>query len=167
MWRRKKEKKNKKKKEKPPRRTLRQRVGDGARTLGAIGDDLVHQPGVLPGKAGGWFRTWFGKLWKVRGGGLYALGYAVTFVILEIKAIFGDIVEAESVREFFSSQLFEFAFRFMSESMINFGLAFAWPMFVVQQAPVAGGIALGLAFILFPKYGKPTLERWLFGDEKP
>jgi len=25
----------------------------------------------------GWFRTWFRKVWKIRGGGLYALGFIV------------------------------------------------------------------------------------------
>jgi len=27
-------------------------------------------------KAHGWFRTWFSKVWHVRGGGLYAVGFS-------------------------------------------------------------------------------------------
>jgi hypothetical protein len=34
-------------------------------------------------KAHGWFRTWFAKVWKVRGGGLYAVGFAALRTTLE------------------------------------------------------------------------------------
>ena len=139
-------------------------MGDGARALGEIGDDLVHRPGVLPGKAHGWFRTWFAKVWKARGGGLYALGYAVTFVYLEVATLLGDIVEAESVTAFFTSELIEFLFRFLSDSIVNLVKALIWPVYVIQIVPPWGAVALGLAFVLFPRTLKPTIERWLFGD---
>ena len=138
-------------------------MGDGARTLGEIGDDLLHRPGVLPGKAHGWFRTWFARVWRVRGGGLYALGYAVTFIYLEVTTILGDVVEAESVTAFLTSEFVEFAFRFLSESVINLVKALIWPVYLLEFAPPMGAILLGAAFLLFPKFLKPPIERWLFG----
>ena len=43
-------------------------------------------------KSHGWFRTWFRKVWEVRGGGLYACGFAVTFVIFEIGSLADDVL---------------------------------------------------------------------------
>lgn len=140
-------------------------MGDGARTLGEIGDDLVNRPGVLPGKAHGWFRTWFARVWKVRGGGLYALGYAITFVWLEVTTVLGDAIEAESVTAFFTSELIEFVFRFLSDSVINLVKALIWPVYAIEFAPPWGAIGLAVAFILFPRFLKPPIERWLFGQD--
>ena len=135
--------------------------------MGEIGDDLVHRPGVLPGKAHGWFRTWFGKVWKVRGGGLYAVGYAVTFAYLEVRAILGELLEADGIIDFFTSQLIEFLFRFLSETLVNMIQAFMWPVYLVQLWQPFGAIALGLMFILFPYLLKKPIERWLFGNQPP
>ncbi|NIV17204.1 MAG: hypothetical protein GWN47_02080 [Woeseiaceae bacterium] len=118
----------------------------------------------LAGKAHGWFRTWFGKVWKVRGGGLYACGYAITFVILEIQTIFGDIAEADGPVDFVQNQAFEMVFRFLGESLQNMIFAFMWPVPVVQFNPPAGAIALGIAYFLFPMTLKKPIERWLFPD---
>jgi hypothetical protein len=148
------------------RRSLRERVGDSARLVGEVSDDLVHRPGVLPGKAHGWFRTWFGKVWKLRGGGLYALGYAITFVYLEVTTIIGDIAGAESPWQFFTSELIEFVFRFLSDSLVNLVKALIWPVYVIELAPPWGLLGLGAAFLIFPRFLKPTVERWLFGDQR-
>ena len=150
---------------KSKRRTIGERVGDGARLVGEIGDDLVHRPGVLPGKAHGWFRTWFGKVWRVRGGGLYAVGYALTFSYLELRAIGRELLEADGVIDFFTNQLFEFVFRFLSETIVNMIQAFMWPVFLIQLWQPYGAILLGLMFVLFPMVLKKPIERWLFGDQ--
>ena len=147
------------------RRSIGERVGDGARLVGEIGDDLVHRPGVLPGKAHGWFRTWFGKVWKVRGGGLYAVGYALTFAYLEVRAIISEIAEAAGVIDFFTNQLIEFVFRFLSETLFNMIQAFMWPVYLIQAWQPYGLILLVLLFILFPVVLKKPIERWLFGDQ--
>lgn len=39
----------------------------------------------------GWFRTWFRKVWEVRGGGLYALGFIATFIVLEVRSLADDV----------------------------------------------------------------------------
>jgi hypothetical protein len=40
-----------------------------------------------------------------------------------------------------------------------------WPVYVAILWPPAGAIALGLAFVLFPRYLKKPIERWLFHDQ--
>ena len=139
-------------------------MGDGARALGELGDDLVHRPAVIPGKAHGWFRRWFAKVWRMRGGGLYACGYAVTFLVLEVRSLTGDVFESDGVVDFFTSQIVEFMFRFLSESFINMIQAFMWPLYLIQFRPPWGIIGLGLAFAMFDVVLKKRIERWLGAD---
>ena len=113
-------------------------------------------------KGHGWFRQWFRKVWKVRGGGLYACGFAVTFVILEIGSLADDVLGIGAI---FTGQAFEFFINFLIDSWTNTWKAFAWPYFVVQYAPPYGAIGLGIAFWLFPTTFKKPIERWLFQDE--
>ncbi len=122
----------------------------------------------LAGQAHGRFRTWFAKVWKVRGGGLYACGYAVTFVYLEVRTIIGEFAESDSIGAFISEQLLEFVFRFAIDSIMNLVQAFMWPVYIVQFQPPVGAILLGIAFFLFPITLKKPIERWLFpdGDEE-
>jgi hypothetical protein len=86
----------------------------------------------------GWFRTWFRKVWKVRGGGLYAI---------------------------FSGHLFEFLISFFVDSLSNTVQAFMWPIRVVQFAPPWGAVALGAAYIGFATFLKKPIEGWLFDGE--
>lgn len=109
-------------------------------------------------------RRWFAKVWKVRGGGLYAVGWAATFVYLEVTTVVGEIAEAEGVVDFFTNQLIEFVFRFMSDSIANMIQAFIWPVFIVEWQPPFGVIALGVAYIVFAKYVKHHITAWLFLD---
>lgn len=100
----------------------------------------------------------------MRGGGLYACGFAITFVILEVGSI------AEDVREFgrvFDGELIAYAISFVVDSFMNTGKAFAWPVYVVRTAEPYGAIGLGLAFWLFPVFLKKPIERWLFDGEPP
>lgn len=113
------------------------------------------------------FRLWFAKVWKVRGGGLYAVGWAAYFLYLEIATIFGEIAEADGVIDFFTGQLIEFVFRFLGDSIMNMIQAFVWPVYIVQWRPPVGAIALGIAFVLFPAYVKPHITKWLFPDGEP
>lgn len=110
------------------------------------------------------FRAWFAKVWNVRGGGLYAVGWAATFVYLEVTTVLGEIFEAEGIVDFFTSQLAEFFVRFMGDSIANMIKAFMWPVAIVQWQPPVGAIALGVAFVVFPTYVKPHITAWLFPD---
>ena len=115
-------------------------------------------------KAHGWFRAWFRKIWNVRGGGLYACGYALTFLILEVTTVFGELAESESIGNFLSEQLVEFVFRFATDSIANLIKALMWPVYIVQWQPPVGAIALGAAYFAFAKYLKKPITVWLFAD---
>lgn len=140
---------------------MSQRVGDGARALGDLADDLVHRPAVIPGKAHSGFRRWFAGVWKLRGGGLYACGYAVTFLVLEVRSLTGDVVDSDGVVDFFASQIFEFVFRFLGESFVNMLLAFLWPVEVIQFRPPWGIAVLALMFLVFERFLRRRVEEWL------
>jgi hypothetical protein len=112
-------------------------------------------------KPHGWFRRWFRKIWKLRGGGLYACGFAISFVILEIGSLADDVLGIGAV---FSGQAIEFAISFIIDSFKNTLASFMWPVYVVQLAPPWGAIGLGVAFFGFSSYLKKPIEGWLFAD---
>jgi len=120
----------------------------------------VAQPLLESSKNG--FRTWFRKVWKVRGGGLYACGFAVTFLILEIGSLADDVLGIGAV---FNGQVISFLVDFIIDSFMNTFHALIWPVYVVQWKMPVGAIALGVAFWLFPIYLKPPIEGWLFDGE--
>ena len=153
------------KKEKPERKPLGRRLGEGLRATGEFSRDAIQRPGSLPDKAHGAFRRWFRKVWDVRGGGLYAVGFAAAFLFFEIREIFfEDIPQFIALNSVFSSELIGFGIEFIIDTLANFVRAFMWPVYVVTLWPPAGAIALGLAFYLFPRYLKRPIERWLFED---
>ena len=117
---------------------------------------------ALVEKSHGWFRSWFRKVWKLRGGGLYACGFAVTFIIYEVQSLADDVL---GIGALFSGQAIDFIVNFIIDSFTNTIHAFMWPIHIVQFAPPWGAIGLGIAFVGFAKYLKPPIERWLFGDE--
>ena len=137
------------------------RLRERARELSQQGGDAIRQPGSLPNRAHGWFRTWFAKVWKVRGGGLYACGYAVTFVVLEIRSIGEELLSSDGVVDFLTNQLVEFFFRFLSESLMNMIHALIWPIEVLQFRPPVGVIGFGLAYFAFDGLLRGRIERWL------
>ena len=97
----------------------------------------------------------------MRGGGLYAVGYALTFVFLEVRTIVSEIAGAESIGQFFSEQLIEFVFRFFGESLANMIQAFIWPVQIVTLAPPWGAIGLGVMFMVFDQILRGPIETWL------
>jgi hypothetical protein len=115
-------------------------------------------------KAEGWFRHWFAKIWKVRGGGFYALGFVATFIYLEVTTIAGEFIESSSIAAFFTEQLVEFVFRFAVDSLINTVYAFMWPVYWVQWQPPFGVIALGAGYLVFANFVKKHITGWLFPD---
>lgn len=116
--------------------------------------------------AHGWFRQWFRKIWGVRGGGLFACGYAITFITLEVRTVVGEFAASESIGDFFTEQLLEFVFRFASDSIVNMVKALMWPVFFVQWEPPFGAIALGLAYLVFANYLKNPISQWLFSESE-
>lgn len=110
----------------------------------------------------GWLRNWFRKIWDVRGGGLYAVGFAVTFLYLEILDLADDVM---GIGALFDGHIIAFIVDIFIDSLKNTIAASVWPVGIVQWAPPFGAIALGVAFWLFPIYVKPHIENWLFDGE--
>jgi len=94
----------------------------------------------------------------VRGGGLYAFGFAVTFVFFELGSLGDDLADIGSI---FNGQIVEFAVQFIVDSLTNTLKAFMWPVYAVQLAPPWGAIGLGLAFVFFAKVLQGPVEQWL------
>jgi len=107
---------------------------------------------------------WFRKVWDVRGGGLYACGFAVTFVVLEAGSVIEDF---KQIGLLFDGQVVSFVLNFIIDSFQNTIQAFMWPVSIVQLAPPFGAIGLGVAFLLFPVLAKKHVEAWLFSDDEP
>jgi len=109
------------------------------------------------------------NIWDVRGGGLYASGYVLTLAWLEIKMLYQDLADLFGPGDLFSGSLIRdivnFVLQFFLDSLVNSIRAFAWPAGVIDIYPPWGLIILVGLFIVFPKYIKPPLERWLFDGD--
>ena len=149
-----------------PKKPFGRRLGEGLRASGEFSRDAIQRPGSVPDKAHGAFRSWFRNVWDAHGGGLYAVGFAVAFLFFEIREIVTeDIPQFVAMNSIFSSELIEFGIQFIVDTMANVVRALVWPAYVVGLWPPAGAIALGIAFLLFPRYVKPHIERYLFHDQ--
>jgi hypothetical protein len=137
------------------------------REFTSLGKTLAKEPKEFPRELLSVFRRSFRTVWDARGGGLYACGYVVTFVWLEVMMFVDDILEAESISGFFGAQLFEMFFRYLGESFVNMIYAFMWPVYIVKTAPPWGAIAFGLAYLTFDRLFKESMEAWLFHDDEP
>lgn len=150
-----------KKKKKPP---FLARMANRGREAKALGKVLADEPRSFPSELLKLIKRSLRTVWDARGGGLYACGFLITFVFLEIRMFFVDIYEAESVSGYFSSQASELLFKYIGESFANTISAFMWPVYIIELNPVWGAGILAAMFVLFPKFLKEPLERWLFDD---
>lgn len=148
----------------PDKPSYFQKLGKRVKDVGLLGQTLVREPKAFPGQTAKTLRPWFRKVWKARGGGLYACGFVVTFVYLEATTIIGEILASKGIVEFFTEQLVELIFRFIGDSLLNMIQAFLWPLAVGEFSP-PWGIAILIAMYLLFRYwiGEP-LEQWLFHD---
>ena len=149
----------------PDKPSYAKRLGDRARTVGSLGETLVKEPKAFPKKTAHALRPWLRKVWKARGGGLYACGFVLTFVYLEASMLFGEIIAATGFVDFFTEQLLELPFRFLTESLSNLLAAFIWPVPLLQLRPPLGVGILAVIYVLFTYMIKEPLEKWLFHDE--
>ncbi|MCH8306497.1 MAG: hypothetical protein IH930_00005 [Proteobacteria bacterium] len=151
-------------KRQPDKLSFVEKIGKRAKVVGSLSETLVKEPKAFPRKTAHAVRPWFRKVWKARGGGLYACGFVVTFVYLEATTIIGEILASKGIVEFFTEQLVELIFRFIGDSLLNMIQAFLWPLAVAEFSP-PWGIAILIAMYLLFRYwiGEP-LEQWLFHD---
>ncbi len=136
---------------KPPlTQRLKNRADTRARQFAAASDD--------PSLIWVWTRRALLRMWRVRGGGFYGLGFVVTFVVLQVASILDDAAEASTAMDFVTSQLVEGILRFLSDTFINFLLSFLWPALFLGWAGGWGIVALIAAFIVFDRWAKPWIN---------
>lgn len=142
------------------------RMANRGREAKALGKTLIDEPRSFPEELLKLVKRSIRTVWDARGGGLYACGFLVTFVFLEVRMFFMDIYEAESVSGYFSSQASEILFKYIGESFQNTISAFMWPLYIIEVNEVWGAGILATLFVLFPKFLKKPLERWLFDEHE-
>ncbi len=150
----------------PDKPSYFQNLGNRVREVGLLGHTLVKEPKAFPGQTAKTLRPWFRKVWKARGGGLYACGFVVTFAYLEVTTIIGEILASKGIVEFFTEQLVELIFRFIGDSLRNMIQAFLWPLPVLEFSPPWGIAILIAMYLLFTYWIKEPLQQWLFHDEE-
>ncbi|MDJ0759236.1 MAG: hypothetical protein QNJ19_07550 [Woeseiaceae bacterium] len=151
----------------PETQPAKPRLGERVAAVSRKGREELTRKGGIPDQAHGLFRQWFRKVWAARGGGLYAVGFAVAFLYFEINDILFDDIPKLTTINVMSADLIGFIIEFIIDTFINMGLAFAWPVWVIQWQPPYGLALLVAAFILFPKFVKAPLEHWLFEGKEP
>lgn len=155
------------KKKRPPKKPIGRRVGESIDAIGVIGKTAVERPRELPRHAEGLLRRWFRNVWAVRGGGLYAVGFGVTFLYLEIIEIVTDDIPTLFTINMLSGDVIEYVISFVIDTFMNFVTALIWPVPVLSFAPPWGAVGLGVAFVVFNRFLKEPVERWLDIDAEP
>ena len=143
-----------------------QRLKRRAAEFVALGKVLVSEPRAFPTALIEFLRQSVRTLWDARGGGLYACGFVITFLWLEVTMVLDEFAASSSIGGFFGEQSLEFFFRFTFMSLANSLQAFVWPLLIIAIDPLWGGILLAAMYFIFPRYLKKPLERWLFAGQR-
>jgi len=139
-----------------------------AREIGRRGHEELTRKGGLPDSAHGFLRRWFRRVWELRGGGAYAIGFGVTFLYLEINDILFDDIPTLFAMDLTSvDSLIGFVVSFIIDTLMNTLVAFVWPALLLSNGEIYGLVALVAIFTLFPRYLKKPIEHWLFEGEPP
>jgi len=120
---------------------------------------IAGEVGRNPRRAWPLFCSALLRVWRTRGGGLYGLGYVLTFGYLEVRFFVTEFLQSAGVVDFFTAQLMEHVFRFGLQSMLNSVHALIWPVYVMQAWRGWGIALLALGFIVFDRLLKPAVER--------
>ncbi len=130
----------------------------------SLGRTLKDEPRAFPGQLLRVLKRSFHTVWNARGGGLYACGFVITFIWLEIRTVIAEFAAAEGIGAFLTGQLFEILIRVTVQSIQNTLMAFLWPLWLIERFELIGVAALVVLYFLFPRLIKEPLNRWLFND---
>ena len=89
------------------------------------------------------------------------MGYVVSYFVLEIRMLVGDLQETGGVVDFMTEQVFGF----FVESFINAFVALAWPFLLVAEYELWGVGLLIAGYFVFERLIKPSLVRWFPPDD--
>lgn len=144
---------------------VRARLKERGSDIADLGRTAVHQPRDVPQKVGGMFGKSVRDMYRARGGGFYACGFVISFLLLEARTLADDLFSSSGVGDFISGQLFEWVLRFALDSLGNTIQALIWPVTVIAWSPPFGIAGLAVGYIVFRQYIKEPLGLWLFGEE--
>lgn len=105
----------------------------------------------------GWVKKTLHRMWQVRGGGFYGLGFVAFFLWAQGLSLWGDVTESDSVADFLTSQAIETVIRLLGETPANFIWALLWPVHVLNWDLRLGFLGLLAGFLAFERWGR---ERW-------
>lgn len=98
------------------------------------------------------------RLWSARGGGLYGLGYVLTFVALEVPTTIANVTELVTGSASVLAAILEWLLRFGLDTLLNMLWAFLWPVFLLENMGGWGVAVLVVGFIVFEKLLRPMVE---------
>lgn len=142
---------------KPP---LKQRLANQVQLRRSQATAVRKDPWVL----GVWGRQALLRMWRLRGGGFYGIGFVATFVYTQAQSLFEDVAEADGMVDFLTSQLSEAIIRLTGDFLGNLLTAFLWPLWVLGWAGAWGLVALLVSFFVFDRWIKPWINAQ-FPDE--
>ena len=102
------------------------------------------------------------SLFRSRGGGLYALGYVVSFVVLEVLEIpdlLTDLAGFFSGDGSFVGSLLALMVDFFVDTLRNVIYSFVWPGFFLQLTGPIGVAFLAVGFATYNRILRPIVER--------
>jgi len=109
-------------------------------------------------------RTGLISLFQSRGGGLYALGYVVTFVVLEVLEIpemFADLGGLFAGEGTWPGAVIALVADFFVDTLRNMIYAFVWPgLFLGLLGPI-GVVLLAVGFGTYNTLLRPIVERFV------
>lgn len=136
---------------KPP---IKVRVRNAARKRQAQAQAVRREPMLL----GVWLRAALLRMWRLRGGGFYGLGFVATFVGLQLRSLFEDAAAATGPIDFVTTQLSEALLRVLGDTFPNLIQAFVWPALFVGWSGAYGLLVLLATFLVFDRWIKPWLN---------
>lgn len=105
-----------------------------------------------------WLRSALLRMWRLRGGGFYGLGFVLTFVGLQLASLLEDAAEAQGPVDFLTSQMAEALIRLLGDTLSNLIQAFLWPFLFVGWTGPYGLLLLLGSFLAFDRWGKPWIN---------
>ena len=117
-------------------------------------DQGVREPRTI----GAMIRANLVTLWLSRGGGLYGLGYVLTFLAREVPDAIANFTEVVSGSASVAGAIFEWLVRFGSDTLMNMLWAFLWPVQLIEWLGGWGIAMLLAAFLAFEKLLRPMVE---------
>lgn len=120
--------------------------------------DQARQLRANPRIAGLWIRQALLRMWRLRGGGFYGIGFVATFLYTQAQSLFDDAAESAGLVDFLTSQLSEALIRLSADFLGNLITAFLWPLWLLSFTGAWGLLGMLITFLVFDRWIKPWIN---------